>query len=96
MIDFFLFLMIIFILAANLIAFFVFNKKRNLYLAALVTLLLAGVFGLVAGMLAVWLIEDGFAFFYGFNIAAILLWNSIAVFLIAIIVSLVKLYRKQT
>ena len=93
--DFFIILIIFFTVTANLIGFLIFKKSRNLYLAALSILILAGVFGAMEGFWAVAVIEDGFAFFYGFHLATILLYNSIIIILIAILGWIIKKIKKH-
>lgn len=68
-----------FIVIANVIGFMFLKKGKNLYFAALIILLLAGVFGGLGGALAVIIIRDGFAIFYGLNLAGYLLVNSLRV-----------------
>ena len=92
--DFFIILIIIFTVIANLIGFLIFKKSGNLYLAALAILILAAVFGAVEGFWAVAVIEDGFAFFYGFHLATILLYNSIIIVLIAMLGWIIKKIKK--
>ena len=65
------------------------TKKKNLY-NAFIILLLAGVFGGLGGVLALIIIRDPFALFYGLNIAYYLLINSLIVFILAILVTIIK------
>ena len=65
-------------------------KKKNLYNAAFIILLLAGVFGGLGSVLALIIIRDPFALFYGLNIAYYLLINSLIVFILAILVTIIK------
>ena len=86
---------VVFILTANLIGLLVFKKSRNLYLAALVILILAGVFGVIGVVWAVVVFEYGFSAFFGFNLASYLFYNSVLVLLFALIVSIIKKGKKH-
>ena len=86
---------VVFILTANLIGLLVFKKSRNLYLAALVILILAGVFGVIGVVWAVVVFEDGFSAFFGFNLASYLFYNSVLVLLFALVVSIIKKVKKH-
>ncbi|MBP3953647.1 3-isopropylmalate dehydrogenase [Bacillus suaedae] len=88
--NFFIILYVVFIVSANLIGFLVFKKSKNLYLVALVILGLAGVFGVIGAIWAVSILEDGFAAFFGFNLASYLFFNSIIVLLFAFVGSIIK------
>ena len=66
------------------------TKKKNLYSAAFIILLSAVLFGAIGGALAVFIIRDAFAVFYGMQLAQYLLFNSIIVFIIAILVTIIK------
>jgi len=88
--SFFLILIGFFIILANVMGFVFFKKKKSLYFAAFIILLLAGVFGGLGSVLALFIIRDAFAVFYGLNIAYYLLINSLIVFLLAILVTLIK------
>jgi len=88
--SFFLILIGFFIILANVMGFVFFKKKKSLYFAAFIILLLAGVFGGLGSVLALFIIRDAFAVFYGLNIAYYLLINSLIVFLFAILVTLIK------
>jgi len=93
----FIFILIGFlIVSANVIGFLFFRKKKNLYHAAFIILLLAGVFGGLGGVLALIIIRDPFALFYGLNIAYYLLINSFIVFLLAILVTIIKKYTSSS
>ena len=81
--------MIFLIIIANVSGFIVFKKEKNLYSAAFLILLLAGVFGGL-GIALTLFINDAFAIFYGLNLAGYLLINSLIVFLIAILVTMIK------
>ena len=94
--DFFLILMGIFIVVANVIGFISCKKKKNLYFVALIILLLAVLFGAIGGVLAVFIIRDAFAIFYGMQLAQYLLFNSIIVFILAILVTVIKKYNNKT
>lgn len=87
--NFFIKLMIFLIIIANVSGFIVFKKEKNLYSAAFLILLLAGVFGGL-GIALTLFINDAFAIFYGLNLAGYLLINSLIVFLIAILVTIIK------
>jgi hypothetical protein len=93
MTNFFLILMGIFILIANVIGFISYKKKKNLYFAAFIILLLAVLFGAIGGALAVFIIRDAFAIFYGLQLGQFLIVNSVIVFLIAILVTVIKKFR---
>ena len=93
MTNFFLIIMGFFILIANIIAFISYKKKKSLYFAAFIILLLAVLFGAIGGALAVFIIRDAFAIFYGMQVGQYLLVNSIIVFIIAIIVTAIKKFR---
>ena len=86
-------LMGVFIVIANIIGFISYRKKKNLYLAAFIILLSAVLFGAIGGGLALFIIRDTFAIFYGMQLAQYLLFNSIIVFIIAILVTIVKKYN---
>ncbi|EON72759.1 hypothetical protein [Lysinibacillus sphaericus] len=90
--SFFIILMGFFIVIANVIGFVFFKKGKNLYFAAFIILLLAGVFGGLGGALALFIIRDAFAVFYGLNLAYYLLINSLIVFLLAVLVTIIKKY----
>jgi hypothetical protein len=94
--SFLLPLMGVFIVVANIIAFVSYKKKKNLYFAAFTILLSAVLFGAIGGALAVFIIRDAFALFYGIQLAQYLLFNSIIVFIIAILVTIVKKYKQQS
>jgi len=93
--SFFLILIGFFIILANVMGFVFFKKKKSLYFAAFIILLLAGVFGGLGSVLALFIIRDAFAVFYGLNIAYYLLINSLIVFLLAILVTLIKKYNSS-
>lgn len=88
--DFLVILMISLIVIANIIGFIGFKKEKSLYSAASVILLMAGVFGGIGIALALVIFNDSFAIFYGLNLAGYLLINSLIVFLLAIIVTIIK------
>lgn len=87
--NFLVVLMIFLIVIANVIGFIIFKKEKSLYSAALIILLLAGVFGGLGIALSLF-INDAFAIFYGLNLAGYLLINSLIVFLLAILVTIIK------
>lgn len=93
MTNFFIILMGFFIVIANIIGFITYKKKKNLYFVAFIILLLAVLFGSISGALAVFIINDAFAIFYGFQLGQYLIVNSIIVFLIAILVTTIKKFR---
>ncbi|MEK5215830.1 hypothetical protein SAMN05421670_0588 [Psychrobacillus psychrotolerans] len=90
---FLIILMYFFIIIANVIGFIYYRKKKSLYFAAFIILLLAVLFGTIGGALAVFIIRDAFAIFYGFQLGQYLIVNSIIVFLIAILVTAIKKFR---
>ncbi|SKA90392.1 3-isopropylmalate dehydrogenase [Sporosarcina newyorkensis] len=90
MTDFFLLLMGFFIVSANIIGFIYYKKKKNLYFAAFTILLLAVLFGAIGSVLAIVIIRDPFAIFYGMQLGQYLIVNSIIVFSIAILVTIIK------
>ena len=93
--NFFLILMGFFIVVANIIGFISYKKKKNLYFVAFTILLLAVVFGGVGSVLALFLIRDAFAIFYGMQVGYYLLINSVIAFLIAILATLIKKYNNR-
>lgn len=90
--SFFIITMVVFIVSANIIGFITYRKKKNLYSAAFTILLLAVFFGSIGGVLALLIIRDAFAIFYGMQLGYFLIVNSLIVFVIAIIVTLVRKY----
>ena len=88
-------LMGVFIVTANIIGFITYRKKKSLYSAAFIILLSAVLFGSIGGAIAVLVIRDAFAIFYGMQIGQYLLFNSLIVFIIAILVSTVKKYNSS-
>ncbi|WP_240793499.1 hypothetical protein [Psychrobacillus vulpis] len=56
-------------------------------------MLLAVLFGAIGGALAVFIIRDPFAIFYGLQLGQYLIVNSVIVFLIAILVTVIKKFR---
>ena len=88
-------LMGVFIVIANIIGFISYRKRKNLYIAAFIILLSAVLFGAIGGAFAVFIIRDAFAIFYGMQIGQYLLFNSIIVFVIAILVTVVKKYNSS-
>ncbi|MFJ8262991.1 3-isopropylmalate dehydrogenase [Rummeliibacillus sp. NPDC094406] len=93
MTNFFLILMGFFIVIANIIGFISYKKKKNLYFAAFTILLLAVLFGGIGGTLAIFIIRDPFAMFYGMQLGQYLIANSVIVFIIAILVTVIKKYN---
>ncbi len=74
---FLIILMYFFIIISNVIGFIYYRKKKSLYFAAFIILLLAVLFGTMGGALAVFIIRDAFAIFYGFQLGQYLIVNSI-------------------
>ncbi|UXH43942.1 3-isopropylmalate dehydrogenase [Rossellomorea vietnamensis] len=93
MINFFIILIGFFIVISNVIGFISYKKKKSLYSAAFTILLLAALFASIGGLLALFIIRDPFAIFYGLQVGYYLLINSLIVLLIAIGVSVVKKYN---
>ena len=91
----FLILMGFFIVIANIIGFISYKKKKNLYFAAFIILLLAVLFGSIGGALALFIIRDAFAIFYGMQLGYYLMINSVIIFIIAILVTVVKKYNSR-
>ena len=95
MASFFIILIGFFIVIANIIGFLSYKKKRNLYFAAFTILLLAVLFGSIGSALAVFIIRDPFAIFYGLQVGYYLLINSVIVLFIAILVTVIKRYNSS-
>ncbi|MCA0151090.1 3-isopropylmalate dehydrogenase [Rossellomorea vietnamensis] len=93
MTNFFIILIGFFIVISNVIGFISYKKKKSLYSAAFTILLLAALFASIGGILALFIIRDPFAIFYGLQVGYYLLINSLIVLLIAIGVSVVKKYN---
>jgi uncharacterized membrane protein YfcA len=90
-----LLLLIFTILSVNFVAFMLYRKMKNIYLSAFIILILAGVLGVIEGIFAMIILDDGFGFFFGLNLVGYyLLLNSLFVFLIAIIVSIIKIVKR--
>ncbi|MBP0726133.1 3-isopropylmalate dehydrogenase [Bacillus sp. RG28] len=88
-------LLIFSIVLVNLIAFFYYRITKNIYFSAFIILISAGVLAIVEGFIAMKILNDGFGFFFGLNLVGpSLLINSIIVFLIAIVVSIIKFFKK--
>lgn len=81
------------IVAANVLGFLSFRKKKSLYSGALTVLLMAPVLGGIGGVMALLIIRDAFAVFYGLQVAYFLLVNSAIILVIAVITSAVRNYR---
>lgn len=94
MTTFFLILIGVFIVSANIIGFLSFKKEKSLYSAAFTILLLSVVFGGFGGVLALVMIRDAFAIFYGLQVGFYLLINSLVVLLAGILVTAVGKYRE--
>ncbi|MEW4220100.1 3-isopropylmalate dehydrogenase [Rossellomorea marisflavi] len=86
-------LMGLLIVAANVLGFLSFRKKKSLYSGALTVLLMAPVLGGIGGVMALLIIRDAFAVFYGLQVAYFLLVNSAIILVIAVITSAVRNYR---
>ncbi|MCR8848287.1 3-isopropylmalate dehydrogenase [Rossellomorea sp. SC111] len=93
MTNFFIILMGFFIVTSNVFGFISYKKKKSLYSAAFTILLLAALFASIGGILALLIIRDAFAVFYGLQVGYYLLINSLIVLLIGIVVSVVKKYN---
>ncbi|MFJ7950177.1 3-isopropylmalate dehydrogenase [Lysinibacillus sp. NPDC096418] len=93
--SFFYIFMVFSIVVANIIGIVFFKKKKSLYFASFVVLILAGVFGGLGSILALFIIRDAFAVFFGLNLAYYLLINSFIVFLLAILVTIIKKYIRN-
>ncbi|MGX1265814.1 putative membrane protein [Rossellomorea marisflavi] len=92
--DLFLYvLMGLLIVAANVLGFLTYRKKKTLYSAALTVLLMAPVLGGIGGVIALLVIRDAFAVFYGLQVAYFLLVNSAIILVIAAITSAIRKYR---
>ncbi|MFK7681898.1 3-isopropylmalate dehydrogenase [Priestia megaterium] len=95
MANFFLILIGFFIIIANIIGFISYKKKKSLYYAAFIILILAALFGAIGGILALLIIRDAFAIFYGLQVGYYLLINSIIVLLMAVIATVIKKYKNK-
>lgn len=93
---FFIILMGFFIVVANIIGFVSYKKKKNLYSWAFTILVSAVLFGAIGGVLALLVIRDAFAIFYGFQVGQYLLMNSIIVLFIAVLATVIKRYSNRT
>ncbi|MGM0830276.1 MAG: 3-isopropylmalate dehydrogenase [Bacillota bacterium] len=92
---FFLILIGFFIVIANIIGFITYKKKKNLYSAAFAILLLAALFTAIGGILALLVIRAAFAIFYGLQVGYYLIINSLIVFFVAVIVTVIKKYKSR-
>ena len=88
--EFFVPLIGFFIVVANIIGFIVYTKKKNLYSFAFTVLLLAASFGGLASLLAILVIRDAFAIFYGLQVGYYLVINSVIIFVVAMLVTVIK------
>ena len=68
---------------------------NKVYFASFTIFILAGVFGGIGVILALFIIRDAFTVFHGLNIAYYLLMNSLIVFVIAILVTIIKKYNRK-
>ncbi|MGE7218521.1 3-isopropylmalate dehydrogenase [Priestia koreensis] len=80
---------------ANCIGFMSYKKSNNLYATSFIILLLAAVFSAIGGIVALLIIRDAFAVFYGLQVGLYLLINSAIIFLIAAFITLIKKYREN-
>lgn len=85
-----------FIVVANIIGFVSYKKKKNLYSWAFTILVSAVLFGAIGGVLALLVIRDAFAIFYGFQVGQYLLMNCIIVLFIAVLATVIKRYSNRT
>lgn len=83
-------LMFVLVIFANIIGFLFYKKKKSIYSAGFAILFLAFVFGGFGSGLALLITSDAFSIFYGFQIAEILILNSVIVLIIAIFVTIWK------
>ena len=84
------------IVVANIIGFISYKKKGKVYILLLSQYyILAGAFGGIGVILALFILRDAFAVFYGLNIAYDLLINSLIVFVLAILVTIIKKYNRK-
>ncbi len=95
MANFFLILIGFFIIIANIVGFISYQKKKSLYAAAFTILILVALFGAIGGILALLIIRDAFAIFYGLQVGYYLLINSAIVLLMAVIVTVIKQYNNK-
>lgn len=95
MANFFLILIGLFIIISNIVGFISYQKKKSLYAAAFTILILAALFGAIGGILALLIIRDVFAIFYGLQVGYYLLINSAIVLLLAVIVTVIKQYNNK-
>ncbi len=95
MANFFLIIIGFFIIIANIVGFISYKKKKSLYAAAFTILILAALFGAIGGILALLIIRDAFALFYGLQVGYYLLINSAVVLLLAVIVTVIKQYNNK-
>ena len=89
--NFFIILTGFFMVIANIIGF-KFYKEKNLYFAAFIILLLAVLFGAIGAVVALIMIRDAFAIFYGMQLGYFLIINSVIVFIIATLTTIAKKY----
>jgi len=80
----------VFIVVANIIGFIYYKKKKSLYFAAFTVLLSAVFLGAIGSAVALFVIRDAFAIFYGMQIGYYLLINSAIVLFIAILATIIK------
>ncbi|MED5245898.1 3-isopropylmalate dehydrogenase [Priestia sp. LL-8] len=95
MANFFLILIGLFIIISNIVGFISYQKKKSLYAAAFTILILAALFGAIGGILALLIIRDAFAIFYGLQVGYYLLINSAIVLLLAVIVTVIKQFNNK-
>lgn len=95
MANFFLILIGFFIIIANIVGFISYKKKKSLYYAAFIIVILAALFGGIGGILALLIIKDAFAIFYGLQVGYYLLINSTIVLLMAVTATVIKKYKNK-
>ncbi|MBP0725986.1 3-isopropylmalate dehydrogenase [Bacillus sp. RG28] len=88
-------ILIISILFVNLIAFFYYRKTKNIYFSAFIILISAVVLVIVEGFIATIILDAYVGFFFGLYLVGFyLLINSLIVFLIAVVVSIIKFSKR--
>ena len=92
--NFFLILMGFFIVIANVIGFMYYKEKEKSILFGIYNIIISS-FG-TGGVLALLVIRDPFAIFYGLQVGYYLLINCFIVFLIAILATIIKRYNNRT
>jgi hypothetical protein len=88
-------LLIISILSVNLLAFFYYRKTKNIYFSAFIILISAVVLAIVEGFIATIILGAYVGFIFGLYLVGFyLLINSLIVFLIAVVVSIIKFSQR--